>query len=106
MDFKECYTIVKDKFSHTDFSSVNNDFTCLVHFVDQCGGYVFLSYKDGMKVIVPENRSMADVTISLKIETFEKIINNSLDPVFAFTTGQIQAKGNVMRALSIYNSLR
>lgn len=105
MNFPEFYQFVSDKFMKMDMTGIFSDFTVLIHVID-AGGFIFASWIGGEKHIAPVGMSSADITISASSEVFEKVINGSLDPFNAFTTGQITTTGNVMLALSLYNSLR
>ena len=106
MDFNQCYEIIKDKYMRMDMSGVGKDFRGSVHLTGNSSGFVYLAYIDGCKLIEPLKTEKADIFVSMTISCFEDIISGRLDPVLAFTTGQIQAKGNVMLALSLYNSLK
>lgn len=105
MDYNESYRIIKDKFLRMDMSSIGKDFSGLVYLTGETSGYIYLAYAGGIKIIEPIKSESADIYVSMTIQCFEDILAHRLDPVLAFTTGQIQAKGNVMLALSLYNSL-
>ena len=105
MDFNQCYEIIKDKYMRMDMSRIGKDFRGSVHLTGDDSGYVYIAYIDGCKLIEPLNTEKADIFVTMTVSCFEDILSGRLDPVLAFTTGQIQTKGNVMLALSLYNTL-
>lgn len=106
LDFNSCYSEVQNKFFERDFSALENDFTVLVTLTGTEGGFIFLSYAGGLKYIEPYSHTEADIILTLSMQTMEQILNGTLDAFKAFTTGQLQAKGNVALAMSVYNTLK
>lgn len=106
MNFQDCYAIIKEKFDRKDISVINTDFTGIIHFTGEDGGYIFASYIDGKKFIEPLQHDNANISVSLSVDTFEKIIHQEMDPFRAFTTGKIKAQGNVFLALSLYKKFK
>lgn len=105
MTFDQSYSVIKDKFMSMDLSRVGKDFSALIDFTDCPHCFIYLAYIDGCKIIEPVKTHKADITVSITNALFEDILKGRVDPVQAFTTGQVQARGNVMLAMSLYNSL-
>lgn len=105
MDFDQSYSIIKDKFMSMDLSRIGKDFSAVIDFTDSPEGFIYLAYIDGCKIIEPVKTEKADIFVSITNSLFEDILRGNVDPVQAFTTGQVHAKGNVMLAMSLYNSL-
>lgn len=106
MKFEECYNMIKDVFESKDISAIDTDFTGLIHFPGDDGGYIFGSYINGKKFIEPVKHDKANILVTLSVDTFEKIIKRELDPFKAFTSGKIKASGNVFLALSLYKKIK
>lgn len=106
LDFNSCYSVVQNVFFERDFSALENDFTVLLTITGADGGYIFLSYSGGLKYIEPYSHTEADIFLTLSMETMEHILDGTLEAFKAFTTGQLQAKGNVALAMSVYNTLK
>ena len=98
MDFNDCYEYMADFLYSQDFSSVGNDFTALMYLTGKED-----SYKNGEKKVEPVKHELVNIYVAMSIENFEKMIYGELDILRAFTTKQIQAKGNVVLAMSVYN---
>ncbi len=106
MKFGDCYKYMEKLISSQDFSDIDKDFTAMLYLTGEDKGYIYMSYINGVKTIEPIRHNSANIYLTMTINTFEKIINGQMDILRAFTTGQIQAKGNVVLALAIYNSFK
>lgn len=106
MNFEQCYIYIRDMYMKHDVSNIGRDYSALLYLSGNESGYIYASYINGQKFIEPVRHKSANIFLSMSIATFEQLINGHLDLIRAFTTGQIQAKGNVMLALSIYNSFK
>ncbi len=105
MSFDEQYKVIEDKFMENN-TAVSRNYTAQFHITGKDGGDIFFSYMNGHKFIEPVRHNGADINITMTSDTFEEFMSGRLDGFKAFTTGKIKATGNVMLALSIYNSLR
>ena len=106
MDFQQCYQYIGNVFYEHDFSDIGKNFSALITLKGKEYNYIFLSYINGEKYMAPKCHKSASIYLSLSVDTFEAIANGKLDSFKAFTTGKIQAKGNVVLAMSIYNSFK
>ena len=106
LGFNTCYSVVQNVFFGCDISTIENDFTFMLKLTGAEEGTIFLSYIQGVKYIEPFVHADADIILTMSMETMEQILNGELDAFKAFTTGQLQAKGNVALAMSIYNLLK
>ncbi len=106
MNFNQSYDFVKNVFFARDLSALKKDFSLMICLTGEDGGNIYLSYIDGVKYIEPEKNRTANITLTMSMETFSGICSGTIDGLKAFTTGQIQAKGNVVLAISIYNALK
>ena len=95
MSFNHCYNLIQDKFLTMNFSGDVIDFSALVYITGDEGGYIYISFTNGEKFIEPVKHDSANIFVSLSPEILEAVYTRQLDPVKAFTTGQIKAKGNV-----------
>lgn len=106
MNFNECYQTAEKYFLAQDMSSVGRNFSALVSLTGEDSGYIYMLCMNGRKLIEPIRHPYADIRLTLSTKTFEDLLTGKLDPIRAFTTGQVQAHGNVMLALAIYHSLK
>ncbi len=106
MNFKDCYNYMESFLYSQDFSSIGKDFSSQLYLTGEDSGYIYFSYKDGVKKVEPVKHDLVNIYIAMSVGNFEKMINGELDVLRAFTTKQIQAKGNVVLALAIYNLLK
>ena len=106
MNFNESYKYMENLIMSQDFSNISKDFTAMLYLTGEESGYIYMSYINGVKKIEPVKHDSANIYITMSLEVFEKLVNGQSDVLRAFTTGKIQAKGNVILALAIYNSFK
>jgi len=106
MTFEECYTYIERLFYSHDFSDIGQDFSMSVCLQGKNGGYVYLLWQDGMRFSEPVRHKTASIYLTMTMGVFEKLRTGQLEIFKAFTTKQILAKGNVVLAMSIYNSFK
>lgn len=106
MTYNECYLYLEKMFISTDFSSIGKDFTSLIYITDPGGGYINMSYIGGQKSISPVKTDSCNIFMKMSADVFSQMVSGNLDPLKAFTTGKIQAKGNILLAMAIYNSFK
>ena len=104
MNFNESYYYMENLIMSQDFSGISKDFTAMLYLTGKESGYIYISYINGIKKIEPVKHDSANIYLTMTLDVFEQLINGQLDVLRAFTTGKIQAKGNVILALAIYNS--
>lgn len=104
MDISECYAYIENKYAAADMSAVNNDFSVLLTLTGPRGGSIYLAYIGGVKNMKSGFVPGTDITLTMSPEVFDGIRNGQINPVMAFTTGQISATGNVMLAMSLYRA--
>ena len=106
MTYNECYSYLENMFLSADFSSIGKDFTSLIYITDPDGGYINMSYIRGIKTISPVKTDSYNIFMKMTSDVFSQMVSGNLDPLKAFTTGKLQAKGNILLAMGIYNSLK
>ncbi len=106
MKFEECYRYMENLLKSKDFSSVAKEFSAILYLTGEENGYMYFSYVNGKKIIEPIRHNSANLYITMSTVTFEKLITGQADVLRSFTTGQIQAKGNVVLGLALYNALK
>lgn len=67
-------------------------------------GIIFLD-ATGAKPVVNHDDNEADATITMKAKNFEKLLEGSLDPTFAFMTGKLKVKGSMGVAMKLNSML-
>ncbi len=105
MNFSECAEKIERYFAACDLSLVEQDFSALLHLWGRDEGYVYLSCTGGRKEWDFHWHKEADILLDMKIADFAAIANHQIDPLKAFTSGKIQAQGNVSLALRLYQTL-
>lgn len=106
MNFNDCYKYMERLVSTQDFSSIDKDFTAMLYLTGKDSGYIYLSYICGVKSIEPVKHNNANIYLTMSTDTFEKIATGQIDVLRAFTTKQIQAKGNAVLAMALFNSFK
>ncbi len=89
-----------------DFTTVGKDFSCLLYLTGEESGYIYISYINGVKLVEPVKHESANIFLTMSTELFGQMVSGNIDVFRAFTSGKIQAKGNVFLALAVLNALK
>ncbi len=106
MKFEESYALIKEKYDEMDMTNVDKDFSAIICLTGKNPGYVYVAYQGKKKIIEPIKRDKANIFVTMSDATFEDLIYKRIAPFKAFTTGKVQAKGNVFLALSLYKKIK
>jgi len=66
----------------------------------------YVEIKDGKLSIEPYEYNNKQANLIISSDKFIKLINNKLNPVLAFTTGQLKVQGDTGKALELANLLK
>ena len=64
-------------------------------------GSVFIDGKSEPNSVGTGDGKMADCTISLSLDTFEKLVKRQIDPTMAFMQGKLRVTGNMGLAMKL-----
>lgn len=78
------------------------------------GGKIRLDVKDqggilfdgsGEAISVRPSSEEADTTVTLSLETLQKLLNNDLNPAMAFMSGKLSVSGNMALTMKLQNMI-
>lgn len=101
MTFEEYFTSLKTRFIEKDVSQIPGKLAIQINLTGEPAGVFYIEVKDGILSIEPYEYNDRDVAITVSTKNFEKIIDQSLDPVLAFTIGKMKVEGDVGKALEL-----
>lgn len=102
MTYEEFFKEFKQKFEGTDVSDLSEHLAYQFNIEDkEAGGSFYVEVKDGKLFIEPYEYYDRDAAFTCKPETLNKIIAGKLDPVMAYTLGQLKVEGSIEKALNL-----
>lgn len=90
----------KEKAASTDISGYEGLLAIQVTLSD-LDKVFYVEIKDGKLSIEPYEYNDRQAHLIISSDKFAKLMNNKLDPVVAFTTGQLKVEGDVGKALEL-----
>lgn len=102
MTYQEFFKEFKQKFEGTDVSGISEHLAYQFNIEDkEAGGSFYVEVKGGELFIEPYEYYDRDAAFTCKPETLNKIASGKLDPVMAFTLGQLKVEGSIEKALHL-----
>lgn len=102
MTYQEFFNQFKKKFAGTDVSDLSEHLAYQFNIEDEeVGGSFYVEVKEGKLYIEPYEYHDRDAAFTCKPETLNKIIAGKLDPVMAYTLGQLKVEGSIEKALHL-----
>lgn len=102
MTYAEFFYEIKGKFMGTDVSDINEHLAYQFSIEDEeAGGAFYVEVKDGVLSVEPYEFYDRDALFVADPDTFMKIAEGELDPVWAFTTQKLKVEGNIEKALRL-----
>lgn len=102
MTYEEFFKEFKQKFDGTDVSDLSEHLAYQFNIEDEeAGGSFYVEVKDGKLFIEPYEYYDRDAAFTCKPETLNKIVAGKLDPVMAYTLGQLKVEGSIEKALNL-----
>lgn len=102
MTYEEFFNEFKQKFDGTDVSDISEHLAYQFNIEDkEAGGSFYVEVKEGKLFIEPYEYHDRDAAFTCKPETLNKLVAGKLDPVMAFTLGQLKVDGSIEKALHL-----
>lgn len=102
MTYADFFYEIKNRFMGTDVSDIQEHLAFQFSIEDEeAGGAFYVEVKDGQLLVEPYEFYDRDANFIANPDTFMKIAEGKLDPVFAFTTQKLKVEGNIEKALKL-----
>lgn len=101
MTYEEIVQTAKELLTKSDVSQFTQHLAVQVNIIGEGKGAFYIELKDGKIEVAPYEYHDRDVTLIATAENFLKIVNGSMNAVFAFTTGKLKVEGNLEKALEL-----
>jgi len=101
MTYEEIVAKVRKTFKNTDVSNINEHLAYQFNIEGEGEGAFYVEVKEGKLYIEPYEYYDRDAIFICKSDTLFKMISGKLDPVAAFTVGQLRVEGSIDKALRL-----
>ena len=102
MTYADYFYEIKNKFMGTDVSDIREHLAFQFNIEDEeAGGIFYVEVKDGQLFVEPYEYCDRDAMFTADPDTFNKIAEGKLDPVWAFTVQKLKVEGNIEKALRL-----
>lgn len=102
MTYAEFFYEIKNRFMGTDVSDIGEHLAYQFSIEDEeAGGAFYVEVKDGELFVEPYEYYDRDAMFIADPDTFMKIAEGKMDPVWAFTTQKLKVEGNIDKALRL-----
>lgn len=102
MTYSEYFASVKKEFVGADVSDIKEHLAYQFNVIGEEGtGIFYVEVKDGQLHIEPYEYYDRDAIFIATAETFTKIMQGKMDPVWAFTIQKLKVEGNIEKALKL-----
>lgn len=102
MTYADFFYEIKGKFMGTDVSDIKEHLAYQFSIEDEeAGGCFYVEVKDGQLYVEPYEYYDRDANFISDPDTFMKIAEGKIDPVWAFTTQKLKVEGDIEKALRL-----
>lgn len=102
MTYAEFFYEIKNKFMGADLSDIHEHLAFQFNIEDEeAGGIFYVEVKDGVLAVEPYEYFDRDAMFTATPDTFMKIAEGKMDPVWAFTVQKLKVEGNIDKALRL-----
>lgn len=102
MTYADYFYEIKNKFMGTDVSDIREHLAFQFNIEDEeAGGIFYVEVKDGQLFVEPYEYYDRDAMFTADPDTFMKIAEGKLDPVWAFTVRKLKVEGSIEKALRL-----
>lgn len=102
MTYADFFYEIKGKFMGTDVSDIKEHLAFQFSIEDEeAGGCFYVEVKEGQLYVEPYEYYDRDANFISDPDTFLKIAEGKIDPVWAFTTQKLRVEGNIDKALRL-----
>lgn len=102
MTYAEFFYEIKNRFMGADVHDIHEHLAFQFNIEDEeSGGIFYVEVKDGELSVEPYEYYDRDAMFVADPDTFMKIAEGKIDPVWAFTTQKLRVEGNIDKALRL-----
>lgn len=101
MKYEEIIDKVKEIFSETDVSMIDEHLAFQFNITGEGEGAFYAEVKEGKLDIQPYEYFDRDSLFICSSDVLFKIISGKMDPVLAFTLGKLKVEGSIEKALKL-----
>ena len=102
MTYADFFYEVKNRFMGADVSDIKEHLAYQFCIEDEeAGGIFYVEVKDGELFVEPYEYYDRDAMFISAPDTFMKIAEGKMDPVWAFTTQKLKVEGNIEKTLRL-----
>ena len=102
MTYAEFFYEIKNKFMGADLSDITEHLAFQFNIEDEeAGGIFYVEVKDGVLAVEPYEYYDRDAMFTATPDTFLKIAEGKIDPIWAFTVQKLKVEGNIDKALRL-----
>ena len=102
MTYADFFYEIKNRFMGADVSDIHEHLAYQFSIEDEeAGGNFYVEVKDGQLFVEPYEYYDRDAIFISSPDTFMKIAEGKMDPVWAFTTQKLKVEGNIEKALRL-----
>ena len=93
---------IKNRFMGADLSDIKDHLAFQFNIEDEeAGGIFYVEVKDGVLAVEPYEYFDRDAMFTATPDTFMKIAEGKMDPIWAFTVQKLKVEGNIDKALRL-----
>lgn len=102
MTYAEFFYEIKNRFMGADLSDITEHLAFQFNIEDEeAGGIFYVEVKDGLLAVEPYEYYDRDAMFTATPDTFFKIAEGKIDPIWAFTVQKLKVEGNIDKALRL-----
>ena len=102
MTYAEFFYEIKNRFMGADLSDIKEHLAFQFNIEDEeAGGIFYVEVKDGELAVEPYEYYDRDAMFTATPDTFLKIAEGKIDPIWAFTVQKLKVEGNIDKALRL-----
>ena len=102
MTYAEFFYKIKNRFMGADLSDIKEHLAFQFNIEDEeAGGIFYVEVKDGELAVEPYEYYDRDAMFTATPDTFLKIAEGKIDPIWAFTVQKLKVEGNIDKALRL-----
>lgn len=102
MTYAEFFYEIKNRFMGADLSDIKEHLAFQFNIEDEeAGGIFYVEVKDGELAVEPYEYYDRDAMFTATPDTFLKIVEGKIDPIWAFTVQKLKVEGNIDKALRL-----
>lgn len=102
MTYADFFSEMKSRFMGADVSDIHEHLAFQFNIEDEeAGGIFYVEVKDGQLFVEPYEYYDRDAVFIANPDTFMKIAEGKIDPVWAFTVQKLKVEGNIEKALRL-----